>query len=596
MLIRLSRIAVLAASAAHFQVAFSTGTPARKRSAPHDVELFDDLLDALKVMQDSYFQPWLGTWPEAIDWTAAVMGTHVSGALSSLSRGLEKFAAAGIDDYKAKENLITSYFSQVLGFYFGQDAFSIRNQAFDDILWVVLGWLESINFINLHTKLFYAAGSGSVGTSGRGISDILDNQTWHGNLWSPVFAHRSRIFWDLGEKGWDTKLCNGGMNWNPRLTPYKNAITNELFIAASISMYLYFPGDDNTSPFNNPKDPRVVDPDVTGPAGPHDEKHLKAAVDGYAWLAGVGMQNSEGLYVDGFHITGWDDVKNPGTKCDARNEMVYTYNQGVLLTGLLGLWKATGDDRYLYDGHRLVRAVIKATGFDFEKGKPVDDIDRLKPGELPPWHGLGRAGILEDQCDVSGTCSQNGQTFKGIFFHHLTAFCTVLDEEIRLDARRVDHRKLKMKREEHSNLCSAYIGWIRRNAVAALATRDGAGKFGQWWTAGLLNTGSRDISADYLASSPDMEAVDYRNFGVPNDEIWRPRRAHAVPGQRQFGVSDQVPIRQGEPAADPGMARRTTAGDSSDPNTRGRGRTVETQGGGLAVLRALWEISGYRSG
>jgi hypothetical protein len=27
-----------------------------------------------------------------------------------------------------------------------------------------------------------------------------------------------------------------------------------------------------------------------------------------------------------------------------------------------------------------------------------------------------------------------------------------------------------------------------------------------------------------------------------------------------------------------------------DLNDRGRGRTVETQGGGISVLRALWEI------
>ena len=40
------------------------------------------------------------------------------------------------------------------------------------------------------------------------------------------------------------------MSWNPYLEPYKNAITNELFISASIGMYLYFPGDDNDSPFS----------------------------------------------------------------------------------------------------------------------------------------------------------------------------------------------------------------------------------------------------------------------------------------------------------------------------------------------------------
>jgi hypothetical protein len=33
---------------------------------------------------------------------------------------------------------------------------------------------------------------------------------------------------------------------------------------------------------------------------------------------------------------------------------------------------------------------------------------------------------LQDICDVDGTCSQDAQTFKGIFFHQLTLFCNPL--------------------------------------------------------------------------------------------------------------------------------------------------------------------------
>ncbi len=139
------------------------------------------------------------------------------------------------------------------------------------------------------------------------------------------------------------------------------------------------------------------------------------------------MLNSQGLYIDGFHISGTKNGTRPSTKCDVRNEMVYTYNQGVILTGQIGLWKATGHDGFLRDGHRLIQSVITATGYDLEDDRPIDDIDDLEPGQLPPWRGLGRAGVLEEQCDVSGTCSQDSQSFKGIFFHHLTAFCAPLD-------------------------------------------------------------------------------------------------------------------------------------------------------------------------
>ncbi len=579
-------------------------------------KLLDEFLDALRVMQEDYFEPWLGQWPRAIDWTAAVAGTHLAGALSSVSFGLS--SKEGI---REKENLITTYFSQLLSYYFGQDAFSIRNEAFDDMLWVVLGWMEAIEFINYHTTVYHhQAGSETSGpaASGQGFSG-LRNQSWYGNLWIPAFAHRARIFWDIASQGWDNSLCGGGMNWNPRLEPYKNAITNQLFIAASASMYLYFPGDPNDSPFVNACDPRVEDPlqDTVGTHEPHAVKHLQAALAGYTWLTQSGMLNEQGLFVDGFHISGWKNVSNPNTRCDDRNDMVYTYNQGVLLTGQINLWKVSGDREFLHDGHRLVQSVIRATGYDLANDEPIDDLENLWPGQLPPWHGLGRAGILEEQCDVTGRCSQDSQTFKGIFFHHLTAFCAPLDILYAAAAGKNGKRDAahdEQAKDYHRNACAAYIGWIRHNARAALATRDAQGKFGMWWTAGLLRISLANLPPQTLPS-PDSgnHAVDYRTYGVPNNATWVAAPAHAGPPPMREphdgDERDQVRLTSGRtkhaPAANDiryragystmphtgAGAEGVAAEDIWDPNNRGRGRTVETQGGGLAVLRSLWEIA-----
>ena len=306
-----------------------------------ELRILEDTLEALRVMQVEYFQPWLGMWPTAIDWTGAVMGSHVSGALQSLSQGLELVRlAAGEEDYRVKENLVTLYFSQLIGYYFGQDAFALRNQAYDDMLWVVLGWLDTTQFIDLHTALRYGSdptGRSSIPGPNGEIPTFLRNQSWHGNIWIPAFAHRARIFWELAAKGWDDKTCGGGMTWNPRLGIYKNAITNELFISASIAMYLHFPGDANTSPYGGVFPVGVPSPGGVDDEGwnAHDPRFLDAAVKGYAWLKSSGMTNHQGLYVDGFHVSG----RNNTTNCDLRNEMVYTYNQGVILSGLLGLFK-----------------------------------------------------------------------------------------------------------------------------------------------------------------------------------------------------------------------------------------------------------------
>lgn len=579
------------------------------------LKLFDEFLDALRVLQDDYFQPWLGQWPNAIDWTAAVTGTHVAAALSSLSQGI-----SAEDSPREKENLITTYFSQLLSYYFGQDAFSIRNEAYDDMLWVVLGWLETVEFIDYHATVFQLSAANDepvTKTTSRATSGLL-NQSWYGNLWIPAFSHRARIFWDIASQGWDTTLCGGGMNWNPRLEPYKNAITNELFIAASASMYLYFPGDSNTSPFINSHDPRMADPAANTTSDsrePHEMKHLQAALAGYNWLIHSGMMNEQGLYADGFHITGWNNASNPNKRCDARNDMVYTYNQGVVLTGQIGLWKVTGDERFLSDGHRLIQSTINATGYDLARDAPIDDISLLKPGQLPPWRGLGRAGVLEEQCDISGQCSQDSQSFKGIFFHHLTAFCAPLEIAFSkaekaahmTDSSTLSSELFKLAEESHRQACASYLGWIKLNARAALSTKDLEGKFGMWWTAGLLQ-----INASSLADAPPnapsgSNSIDYRTYGVPRDTTWSntPLEDAPLPPilDTEDDIDDQVPLESGRtkhaPAApeklrydsDDTLASEMAAGDPSDPNNRGRGRTVETQGGGVAVLRCLWEIS-----
>ena len=50
----------------------------------------DELRKGLGVMQDTWFELWVGTWPGAIDWTAAVVDTYLVSALSSLSKALDR--------------------------------------------------------------------------------------------------------------------------------------------------------------------------------------------------------------------------------------------------------------------------------------------------------------------------------------------------------------------------------------------------------------------------------------------------------------------------------------------------------------------------
>ncbi|KAJ5834728.1 Six-hairpin glycosidase [Penicillium robsamsonii] len=509
------------------------GTGSAPEGSTHDpiLNTLHDLIAALQVMQDRYFVLWQGTWPTSIDWTAAVLGTHVSAALSSLTSGPldipDTNELQGLSFFRL-ENTVNRFFSHTSAFYFGENSFSLRNQAYDDMLWVVLGWLENIKFQNLHSDLHYVSSKNSSG------------ELWYGTQFQSSAAHRARIFYELASAGWDKTLCGGGMIWSPYLSPYKNAITNELYISASIEMYLYFPGDPIDAPF-------LVDSQGTQPArkDSHNPIHLKAAIDGYEWLKNSNMTGIGGLYADGFHISGWKSASNPGSgQCDELNSMLYTYNQGVVLSGLRGLWLATNSQLYLHDGHELVQKVLQATGWPHTSSQQ--------------WKGLGRGGVLEDACDSRGVCSQDGQTFKGIFFHHLSGFCRPIQPQEKqflegaIRRRTADDDWAEVY-EQHMKRCRAYGSWIEHNAQAALMTRDSDGKFGTWWGHSYHQLDANEIVDS--STIPDG-AVDYRN-------------------------------------ADYDHKSSTTGFMPKDYNDRGRGRTVETQSGGIAVLRALYQWQSY---
>ena len=504
---------------------------------------YSTLLSALEVMQSQYFSVARGTWPLAIDWTAAVMGTQISATLSAISDHVSSSTPDSPDPLEVQEheNLINRYFTQVGTFYFGEDDFGLRLQAFDDMLWVVLGWLEGVKFVDRQSRLY--DDDTRMRQQGR--------PAWYGSQFVAQFAHRARIFYGLASKGWDTVLCGGGMLWSPYVSPYKNAVTNQLYIAASISMYLYFPGDDDDSPFLQRNEELGH---VAGKKA-RDDRFLENAIEAYDWLEDSGMKNRQGLYVDGFHIRGWRKGHQGTGNCDERNEMVYTYNQGVILTGLRGLWEATGKTKYLTDGHELIENVIAATGWPRTSSQL--------------WTGLGRGGVLEDACDIRGSCSQNGQTFKGIFFHHFSTFCAPLKLSDVDDKRPwLGHSDVHLL---HRKQCEGHTEWVVWNAEAALSTKDEEGRFGQWWV--------RPDDQESALEGPSLEGTDYRNEGVPEDELWRIREADGTLMMTKHEATT-TRIRQQE--------HKPILG--SDINDRGRGRTVESQSGGLAVVRAAWKL------
>ena len=484
---------------------------------------FPAMVDALEVMRALFWDPSISTWPLGIDWTRATFNTHILTALSVM---------ATYENFKYRSE-IPKYFSEAAAFYTGENATSLVTQKYDDQQWVILEWREGIKFINLYSDT---------------------DASFEGRRYRSEFAHRARVFWDLASQGYNTTLCGGGMLWTNQLAPYKNAITNQLFVASSIGMYLYFPGDSNPNPSSVPNS-TYNSSQALPPVNAHDSRYLKAALEEYHWLSTSNMTNAQGLYVDGFHITNWTSPTSIGSgKCDARDESVYTYNQGVLLSGLRGLWDATGNDTYLADGYGLMKSVINATGWQ-STSTPHGS-----------WAGLGSDGILQDLCDVDGSCSQDSQNFKAIFFHHLTLFC----EPLAMDERQLQKSHYSndsvifiassAQAQHHQTRCNSYEPWILHNARHAYATRNATGVYGGWWDA-------NDTTPTGWTSSLSG-AADVMNKGIPPNRIWRLPSNPPIPTAGMTAVVNSS-------APDP------------DLNDRGRGRTVETQNGGLALMTCL---------
>jgi hypothetical protein len=346
---------------------------------------------------------------------------------------------------------IQHYYAQTQAYFTAEDTIQIFGAAYDDAQWVVLEWLEAIKFIQQYDIL---------ASSDLGQSDVAN------------FAHRAHIFYNIVQDKFNTTLCDGGIDWNPALAPYKNAITNELFISSSIAMYLYFPGDNNTDPYPSPH--YLAETNNTLPILPaiaaHDSIFLENAVKEYAWFASHNFTNAQGLVVDGFHIS------DGQTTCDQRNEMVYTYNQGVLLSGLRGLWESTGTTDYLDDGYGYIETVINATGWN-----------AANETEAAEWAGLGRNGIMEDYCDATTNCSQDDLVFKGAYFQHFDQFCQPLPTETPL-VENLTVLATDSLAQDHASKCRGYEAWVRHNAHAALSTRNATTNvIGEWWGASYVS-------------------------------------------------------------------------------------------------------------
>ncbi|WCK56611.1 glycoside hydrolase family 76 protein [Aneurinibacillus sp. Ricciae_BoGa-3] len=126
------------------------------------------------------------------------------------------------------------------------------------------------------------------------------------------------IFKDM-TGGWDSTY-GSGIWWNKDRN-YKNAIANELFLTVAAKLHLRTPGD---------------------------KSYLAWSQKEWNWFKGSGMINAQHLINDGLDKAGHN---NGG--------ITWTYNQGVILAGLVDLFKSTGNASYLASASLLADSAMK---------------------------------------------------------------------------------------------------------------------------------------------------------------------------------------------------------------------------------------------
>lgn len=198
------------------------------------------------------------------------------------------------------------------------------------------------------------------------INDYYDDEGWWALAWidfydltreSKYLRMAEVIFRDM-VKGW-SDACGGGIYWK-KPDHGKNAIENELFLLTAIRLH------------NRCADTSLV-------AG---RSFLQWAVSDWNWFRQVRLVNQDFLVEDGLD-----------RNCQAVHHDNYTYNQGVILSGLTELGEALKDTLLTGLAVKIATAAIHTLVYP--------------------------DGILREPTEPH--CNQDAIQFKGIFMRHLGA-------------------------------------------------------------------------------------------------------------------------------------------------------------------------------
>ena len=203
------------------------------------------------------------------------------------------------------------------------------------------------------------------------LNGYYDDDLWWALAWitaydvtqhEPYLTLAQGIFRAVS-KSWPTKCGNGGIYWN-MTSGYVNAIANELFFSTAAHLA------------NRARSKR---------------RYTSWAITSLEWFEQSGMWNDNSTINDGLD-----------ENCQNNNGVVWSYNQGVILGGLVELSRAAISPQEL--GSPYVDSLYLETAVAIARAA----LEKLSDDN----------GIIHDVCEKDG-CGADGSQFKGIFMRNL---------------------------------------------------------------------------------------------------------------------------------------------------------------------------------
>ncbi len=216
-------------------------------------------------------------------------------------------------------------------------------------------------YLSTIANTFAKAQTGSSGHANF-TNTYYDDTGWWGLAWidaydltgNQAYLSMAETIFTYMTGGWDTATCGGGLWWTTTHT-YKNAITNELFLAMAAKL-------------------------ANRTSGAASASYLVWAQKEWTWFLASGMINASGLINDGLSDS------NPAA-CKNNNGIVWSYNQGVILGGLVELSQAISDPTLLTRAQSIANAVLSpGSGLLTTNGILVDH--GVSGGDAPQFKGV----------------------------------------------------------------------------------------------------------------------------------------------------------------------------------------------------------------